>query len=363
MPLPNAEPIGLPAPAWLLQALLVLTFSLHLIPMTLTVGGSLMALYSEVMARFTGQANHKRLAKQLWSILPTVTSFTITLGVAPLLFIQLVYGKFFYPASVLTGWTWFAVVPILLVGYGMLYVQSMGRQDGWWRPWAGLLAVLAFFSVAAIYISTMGLTTEPGLWKQLYAESQGGTHFLFRLPRYLHVVLGALAMTGGLTTLLGHLAADDAGYSRFARTSGLTLLTVAAVAEVPVALWYQSTLPAEGAAAVQPWILIAAGAAAVLGYVVLLMGGTKQRRPVLAWLGMAGLTVTGVFLAVQRHLVRQAIMAPNLTAADWKLQPQWDVFAIFAVLLVGTLGLIAYLVVRFFREAREQENKLARSAD
>jgi hypothetical protein len=199
--------------------------------------------------------------------------------------------------------------------------------------------------------------------RQLYAESQGGTHFLFRLPRYLHVVLGALAMTGGLTTLLGHLAADDAGYSRFARTSGLTLLTVAAVAEVPVALWYQSTLPAEGAAAVQPWILIAAGAAAVLGYVVLLMGGTKQRRPLLAWLGMAGLTVTGVFLAVQRHLVRQAIMAPNLTAADWKLQPQWDVFAIFAVLLVGTLGLIAYLVVRFFREAREQENKLARSAD
>jgi hypothetical protein len=363
VPLPNAEPIGLPAPAWILQVLLVLTFSLHLVPMTLTVGSSLLAVYSEILGRISGGAHHKRLAKQLWSMLPSVTSFTITLGVAPLLFIQLVYGKFFYPASVLTGRSWFAVVPILLLGYGMLYLQAMGPQVAWWRPWAGLAAVLSFFGVAAIYVSTMGLTTEPGTWMQLYRESQTGTHFLFNLPRYLHVALGALAMAGGLTALLGHLAADDAAYSRFARTTGLVLLTAAAVAEVPVALWYRSTLPAEGAAAVQTWILVAAGGTAVLGYALFLSGGARGRKPLLAWLGMACLTATAIFLAVQRHLVRQAIMSPQITAADWKLAPQWDVFAIFAVLLVGTLGLIAFLVARFLKESRQQESKLARSAD
>lgn len=361
MPLPSAEPIGLPAPAWLLQALLVLTFSLHLIPMTLTVGGTLMALYSEVAARLAADGSgYRQLAQRLWRLLPKITSFTITLGVAPLLFVQLVYGKFFYPASVLTAWSWFSVVPLLLVGYGMLYLQSMGNAAGKWRPWAGLAAALSFLGVLAIYVSTMSLTTEPGVWKEMYAASQSGTHWFLQLPRALHVLCGALAMAGGLAAVIGH-GALDAKFGRFARRFGLAWVVVGVVLEVPASLWHMNTLPSR-AGLVLP-LVIAAGGLGLVGLLAFVLAGVKDRRPSMAWTGLAGLTLGAVVLAVQRHLVRQATLSPNITTADWKLQPQWDVFGIFAVLLVCTLGLIGYLFVRFLRAPAVAERRLGHTAD
>ncbi|MDF2630710.1 MAG: hypothetical protein K0R39_4541 [Symbiobacteriaceae bacterium] len=355
MPLPSAEPIGLPAPAWLLQALLVLTFSLHLIPMTLTVGGTLMALYSEVAARLSADGSgYRQLAQRLWRLLPTITAFTITLGVAPLLFIQLVYGKFFYPASVLTAWSWLGVVPLLLVGYGMLYAQSMGNQAARWRPWAGLAAALSFLGVLAIYVSTMSLTTQPGVWRDMYAASQGGTHWHFELPRALHVLCGAVAMAGGLAAVIGH-GAPEAKFGRLARRFGLAWAAAGVILQIPAGLWFYNTLPSRDGLLLP--LVIAAGGLGLVGLLAFLLAGVKERRPSMAWMGLFGLTLGAVALAVQRHLVRQAALSPNITAADWKLSPQWDVFGIFAVLLVLTIGLIGYLFVRFLRAPAQAERK------
>jgi len=357
MPLPNPEPIGLPAPVWLLQVLLVLTFSLHIIAMTITVGGSILGLQGELMARLRPASTWRRLANAVWGLLPSVTAFTITLGIAPLLFVQLAYGKFFYPASVLTGWSWFAVVPLLMVGYGALYVQAMSSPEAKFRVWAGLGSVAAFLGVMAIYVSTMSLSTEPGVWKELYAADQGGLHFFGQLPRWLHVVLGATAMGGGIASLLGHLAADEK-YSRLARRVGLAWLAVSLAAQLPVSLWYQSTLLAPGADAVRAWLVWPAAAVGALALVAAMAAEIRGARSPLAGWATVGLLGAGTaLLAVQRHLVRQAMVDPHLTAADWKLQPQWDVFAIFAVLLVGTLSLIAYMLVRYARSLASQQAK------
>jgi hypothetical protein len=362
MPLPNPEPIGLPAPVWLLQFLLVLTFSLHLVPMSLTVGGSLIALYCEVRSPGRREGHHRRLARQLWQWLPAITSFTITLGVAPLLFVQLVYGKFFYPASVLTGWSWFAVIPLLLLGYGMLYLQAMGQLRNRGRFWAGLVAVLTFLAVAAIYVSTMSLTTEPQVWKALYAADQSGMHWFFKLPRWLHVLTGALALSGGLVALWGHLA-RDAAYGRFARRQGLGWMTLALIAGGPVGVWYLTTIPAAGRAAVAGWLLTLAGLTLLLGFGLFLLAERRERRPMLAWAGMGALVAGSVLLAVQRHLVRQALLAPHVTNADWRIQPQWDVFLIFAVMLVSALSLIGYLVYRFLTTPATPVQRAVESAD
>ena len=42
--LPSADPLPQPAPTGLLWGLLLLTFFLHLIPMNLTLGGSIVAM-------------------------------------------------------------------------------------------------------------------------------------------------------------------------------------------------------------------------------------------------------------------------------------------------------------------------------
>ncbi len=347
--LPNADPIGLPAPAWLLQSLLVLTLSLHMIPMTVTLGGTLAGLWCEAAAALSGSESHRWLARRLWSILPSVTAFTVTLGVAPLLFVQLLYGKFFYPASILTGWSWFAVVPLLLIGYGALYLQSMAKQDGRWRVWAAVAATLCFTAVGAIYISTMSLTTAPEVWKGLYAQTQAGTHWYFQLARGLHVFLGAVIMAGGTMVLIGHRAEVPA-FGLSARRLGQFWASMGFILEVPASWWYLGTLSPEAAGAVPIWLPWTAVAVAFLGTAGLYVGDWLAPRPALAWVGFGGLAGAALMLAVQRHLVRQAVLAPHITAQDWKVSPQWDVFAIFAVMLLAAVGLIGYLLLRFRRD-------------
>lgn len=351
MVLPNPEPVGIPAPVWLLQILLVLTFTLHITAMAMTVGGTLIATGCEIWCRLRPGGEHRALALRLWKLLPTVTAFTITLGVAPLLFVQVIYGKFFYPASVLVGWSWFSVVPLLIIGYCLLYAQSLCRPEAGWRPWAGLGAMIAFLTILAIYVSTMSLTTAPELWKGMYAATPRGTHFYFQLPRALHVLLGAMAMGGGLTALLGHLSGDHA-FGLTARRLGAATLWLSLLLQAPVSLWYLGTIAPAGRAAVQLWI---PALAAVLGLgagVLLLAGRLGSPRPLAGWLGMGALIGATALLAVQRHLVRQALMQPHLTAADWQVAPQWSVLVIFAVLLLMTIGLITFLVYRFLMESR-----------
>lgn len=363
MPLPYAEPIGVPAPIWLLQSLLVLTFSLHLVPMSLTLGGSLIALVAEVRGRMgEGGGQYRRLAASLWRLLPTITAFTITLGVAPLLFVQVLYGKFFYPASILTGWTWFAVVPLLIFGYGMLYLQAMGDPQARWRPWAGLGAVAAFLAVAGVYVSTMSLTTAPELWKELYASSQAGLHTHFQVARGLHVLLGATAMAGALVGLLGHLTTDDERFSRFARRYGLYWLTGSLLLGGPASLWFLSTFGPEAVDAVIAPVLWLVVLLALAAFSLLLGAERRGRWPLLGWLGMGALVLGGAVLALQRHLVRQALLAPHITDADWAVSPQWDVFAIFGLLLVAALGVIGYMLVRFLRAGQAHRTGRIKSA-
>lgn len=363
MPLPNPEPIGLPAPVWLLQSLLVLTFSLHLIPMTFTLGGSLVALVHELLGLRGRQRYHRQLARRLWGLLPVVTAFTITLGVAPFLFLQLVYGKFFYPASILTGWSWFAVVPLLIVGYGCLYLQAMALPEARWRPLAGIASVASFLAIAGIYVSTMSLSTAPEAWKAMYAASQSGLHGYFQLGRWAHVVTGAIVMAGGLTGLLGHLTAHDLGFGRFARRAALVWMGLGLLLGAPAGFVYLAALSASAQSGLVPALYWAAGALGLVGFAALLAGERARRSLPAGWLGLGAPAAGAVLLAVQRHLVRQAVLAPNITAADWKLQPQWDVFVLFALLLVGSLGLIGYLVRRWLLSARAVERQYSHTAD
>src|SRR5262245_50672909 len=117
--IPDADPAGLPAPVWLLKLLLVVTFALHLVPMNLALGGGMVAVWSSLRARGRAGADaaeadsHRALAAGLAKLLPVATAFTITLGIAPLLFLQVLYGQLFYTSSVLMAWSWLAVIVLL----------------------------------------------------------------------------------------------------------------------------------------------------------------------------------------------------------------------------------------------------------
>ena len=74
-----------------------------------TLGGALLAAFSGGAGRGRDAARMLLAKVNSWTI-----SGAITLGIAPLLFVQVVLGRFFYSATILLGWVWLGMLLLLI---------------------------------------------------------------------------------------------------------------------------------------------------------------------------------------------------------------------------------------------------------
>jgi len=158
--IPDVDPIPLPAPVWLLKALLLLTFLLHIIPMNLVLGGGLTSFVTEVLGRRRGSEYHLRLARSFARMIPVAVAFAITLGVAPLLFLQVLYGQLFYTSTILMAWPWLAVIALVILGYYGFYLYSYR-----WQRWRGVRLLDRLFDLS------IGARAQDETDDQQYAEN------------------------------------------------------------------------------------------------------------------------------------------------------------------------------------------------
>jgi TRAP-type C4-dicarboxylate transport system permease large subunit len=124
---PAVDPIPLPAPIWLMKALHIVTLALHFIAVEILLGSLLVAALLSVarrnpLARTVAAAIAKRL--------PVVMTYVINLGVPPLLFAQVLYGRDLYTSSVLIGAWWIGVIGLLMAIYWLLYRFAARVENG-----------------------------------------------------------------------------------------------------------------------------------------------------------------------------------------------------------------------------------------
>ena len=112
------------APLWLISVLHIVTFTLHLLAMNFVVGGVLIVLF----AKFRG-INDNPAIKETIKMFPTVMAFTVSFGVAPLLFLQLVYGQHVYSASIISGWFWLMIPAVAIICYYCLYAAAFNVMN------------------------------------------------------------------------------------------------------------------------------------------------------------------------------------------------------------------------------------------
>jgi hypothetical protein len=182
--IPAADPLGLAVPVWILLALKIFGFFLHLLFMNLWVAGLPTALF--LLRR------KPAVAERLFHALPFFMAFGINAGIVPLLFLQVLYPQFFYPATILQAWFWFAVIPLLLIAYYAVYMASFGK----FRVAAAFVATMLIYCIGLMFSSAMTLTANPRHWPTIFLNSnQGGAvhgcYFYFRpevLLRFLLVV-------------------------------------------------------------------------------------------------------------------------------------------------------------------------------
>ena len=137
---PAVDPIPLPAPIWLFKLLHIVTLALHFVAVEMLLGGLLIAV---LLSLFRGSPESTVTARAMARRLTVVMTYVINLGVPPLLFAQVLYGRALYTSSVLIGVYWISIIPILMLTYWLLYRFSARLEAGKSAWWVGLQRMAA----------------------------------------------------------------------------------------------------------------------------------------------------------------------------------------------------------------------------
>ncbi|MBI1941150.1 MAG: hypothetical protein HYS33_06550, partial [Acidobacteria bacterium] len=247
--IPAPVPVPLPAPPWLLELLLVFTFILHLLPMNLLMGGTAMLAVSSYLGRANGR--HRELTRRVSRVMPPVVAFTITLGVAPLLFLQLLYGQLFYTSSVLMAWAWLAVVLLLMLGYYGVYWFSLQQEELGARAfWVVLVTAIIFLHIMMIFVQNMSLLERPqDFYTEFMARSVGGylgSFDVLTLARFMHFLVASFAVAGlGVALVAGAWKAEAPEFAAWARRYGVKWFVAGTGVQFLVGVWFLFVQPTE----------------------------------------------------------------------------------------------------------------------
>jgi hypothetical protein len=189
-------PFGFPAAtAWYLT-LYVATFMLHQALVHYVVAGSLYVTWATL---FPGQQPTPRAAQPLAATLrdwlPFGLGAAITTGVAPLLFVQILYQRAFYTANLLLAWRWLVVIPVLGIAFYSLYLGKTSRFDHWRRSVQGAVALVttgALLFVGFCWTSNHLLSLREASWPAVYAGGALPLSSLVVVTRLLVWLGGAL---------------------------------------------------------------------------------------------------------------------------------------------------------------------------
>lgn len=351
--LPAADALPLPAPAPLLLFLLQLTFLLHILAMNAMLGGLLITLWARLKGRPGDQWT--QLADTIAKVTPTTVAATVTLGVAPLLFLQTLFGQFFFTSSIVMGWGWFSVIVVLIFAYYGTYIQSfLGEKLGGARVGLLALTALLFLWVGFMFSNNTTLMLNVQKWAEMYFQDARGLHLNLGdpqlWPRFLHMVIGAVAVAGLLLAWWGKArlkGGDSSG--QFMVHVGTRAWVYLTALNVVLGLWYYMALPGD----VRKLFMGGSGLATALfgigfvtGLLVVILGGirlAKKGTPQLP-LATALLLVQLVVMIIMRDLVRGGMLGDLYQPGEFVVQPQTLNLVLFAVLLVMGIAVVFWMV-------------------
>jgi len=334
------------APLGLVTALHLLTLTLHLLAMNVLVGG----VIAVVWGRFTGRYEHP-VVQRFIRLFPSVMAATISLGVAPFLFTQLVYGQVFYSASILSAWYWLAVIPALMIAYTAFYAAAFGNQLGEGRArkislartgQLLSLALVAMFFVSVVYSATYALAERPTDQLEVYRNVQSGLVLNPMLGdwilRWLHMMLGAVTVGGYVVALLGR--GDEEAFK-----IGKRFFLVGMIAASLVGLGYLGSLGEE----LRPFMK-SMGIWSLMLSVMLSLGSLHfffERKLASSGL-LLGVSVLG--MVVTRHALRLVRLKGSFDPSEIPVQSNWPLVTLF-LLSFGMMLAALYWMWRLYRPA------------
>ncbi len=345
MLIPTAE--VLPAPWWALEFLGMLTLTIHLLMMNVVLGGSLISL----TRRLTGRAETPEpgLPDVFTGKIPGTLAVAVTFGVAPLLFVQVLYGHFFYTSSVLMAKYWIMVIPAVIIAYYSAYVTARKLNKNKVLGTVSLTVTsLLLLYVAFCFQNNISLMLQPEQWVRYFDNRSGtmlSTDYKVLWPRYLHFITASIAVAGLFSAIVWdfrrgkEIEGTEAGINK-----GLGIFAAATMIQVVIGFWLLISLPRDvmmlfmGQSMLYTITLFAA---IVLAMAVIMTAVLKR-----LWPTVALLVLTVVTMIMMRTFLRSGYLEPYFRIEDVAMEPQYDVFSLFLVTLVAGL-VVVYLMFRW----------------
>jgi hypothetical protein len=363
---PAVDPIPLPAPIWLFKLLHIVTLVLHFVAVEMLLGGLLIAV---LLSLFRNSPQSQVAARALAKRLTVVMTYVINLGVPPLLFAQVLYGRALYTSSVLIGVYWISLIAVLTLDYWLLYQFTARLEAGRSAWWAGLSAWILAGFVARMLSTNMTLMLRPEVWRDMYSASALGAYLPTGdptlTPRWLLMMAGGLFVGGlWLVYLAGRstFTADEKRFiaglgGKFAALFGLVYLAAGiwAARVQPNAvkngllqhpLYHFASLAGYGWMAL---VVVAILAAAFAGFGLVASN----------WLGWVAATLALLIeltLVIYRDAVRDlSLLAKGFDVWNRVVVTNWSVVGLFLVLFVGGLGVVGWLISVVARAQKPME--------
>lgn len=350
------NPAGVPTYPVIFIALGVLTFAMHILFVQLMLGTSAVALY----AAYTNNAYWRKLGTAMIDIAKVSVSVAIVIGVAPLLFVQVVYDPHWYTSNVLSADWVIAFIIILIFAYWAMYYfyfQNYKNEDKTAEPksrWSLILSLGLMLLVGFIMHSLTSQILHPELWKEWYLKNgkldySGDTLHAYNVWRYAFFISMAIPVTGAMLVTYRRfkmVRSDyDQDYLRFAAEVGKKWILVGSVISTVLYFAWMMTLPeTAGNFGTSFWGIL--GGVAVLAYA----GWAKVRlngksEDMCSYMALPMALVIGLVVAISREILRYDILNGffGYNFFDYKVVMDWYSTGLFFLTfaIVGG-GVLAY---------------------
>lgn len=335
------DPAGVPFYPVVFQALYVLTWALHAAFVLLALGSMGLSLFGALKQKSSEQ--WKILTPHLIQTGKFSISVLIVLGVAPLLFTQVIYDPNWYVTNALSGVWVFVFIYTLVIGYlGYYWYYYANRSGSSSNVLIGLVSFLILVFAGVMMHNFAVESIQPDQWMGWYAPNgvvdTSGTNFHIAPIRLAFMVSLAIPVVGiflqNYSQFLSTRKDFTQEYLSFTKALGTKFAVIGLI--ISALLYVVWTLQA--GVLFHPVSL-----ATVVGVVILLLFAMKNSN---SYITTGILVVVALLISGVRELIKYKIMINiGYNIYDYPMNIDWPTVIMFfsTFLSLGAVG-VAFIV-------------------
>lgn len=350
------DPMGVPLYPVVFQLLMVLTFALHILFVNFVIGGLMVSLWG----RFRRDEYWQRLSATTARIATISVSFAVLIGVAPLLFVQVIYDPFWYASNMLSAAWVVGFIFLMIASYSSSYVYYLRHHRGAARAAFWGFLTLAGFLLAGFVIHALNYQALlPDAWLGWLstahgADTSGTTLHAWQWARYLHVILASPVLTGLLLMASAWYFRNrkdrDPEYLAWVAKFGLHLAFGFGLISIGTGLWWTAVIPGKLGFHTDPFYLVAVVlGVALVGY-LWAVRKDPVRHAVPAFI--AGFVVVLAMAAARESLRSGYVGQFGYSIFNYPVNVDWSSTALFVLTFLWGFIAIGYLLTVAYRSGR-----------